>query len=147
MTLNPIGSVLIAMYGATAAKVAYSLIDLTTNQACCNLIIDNNIKDITPLRSLTELYDLDLSMNFLKGEIDLKYFTNIEFLNLSDNKITKLSGFDKLNYIDELDISNNFLEEILFLKDIPSITYLCLCGNPIKDYSALENLEVYDLEV
>ena len=86
-------------------------------------------------------------MNFLKGEIDLKYFTNIEFLNLSDNKITKLSGFDKLNYIDELDISNNFLEEILFLKDIPSITYLCLCGNPIKDYSALENLEVYDLEV
>ena len=39
----PKGSVIIAMYGATAAKVAYSLIDLTTNQACCNLIIDNNI--------------------------------------------------------------------------------------------------------
>ena len=30
------------MYGATAAKVAYSLIDLTTNQACCNLIIDED---------------------------------------------------------------------------------------------------------
>lgn len=39
----PKGAVIIAMYGATAAKVAYSLIDLTTNQACCNLIIDNNI--------------------------------------------------------------------------------------------------------
>ena len=38
----PKGSVIIAMYGATAAKVAYSLIDLTTNQACCNLIIDKN---------------------------------------------------------------------------------------------------------
>ena len=41
----PKGSVIIAMYGATAAKVAYSLIDLTTNQACCNLIIDNDIAD------------------------------------------------------------------------------------------------------
>ena len=30
------------MYGATAAKVAYSQIDLTTNQACCNLIIDED---------------------------------------------------------------------------------------------------------
>ena len=38
----PKGSVIIAMYGATAAKVAYSLIDLTTNQACCNLIIDED---------------------------------------------------------------------------------------------------------
>ena len=28
------------MYGATAAKVAYSEIDLTTNQACCNLVIN-----------------------------------------------------------------------------------------------------------
>ena len=41
----PKGSVIIAMYGATAAKVAYSLIDLTTNQACCNLIINENIAD------------------------------------------------------------------------------------------------------
>ena len=38
----PKGSVIVAMYGTTAAKVAYSLIDLTTNQACCNLIIDED---------------------------------------------------------------------------------------------------------
>lgn len=38
----PKGSVIVAMYGATAAKVAYSLIDLTTNQACCNLIVDED---------------------------------------------------------------------------------------------------------
>ena len=41
----PKDSVIIAMYGATAAKVAYSLIDLTTNQACCNLTIDKAIAD------------------------------------------------------------------------------------------------------
>lgn len=36
----PKHSVIVAMYGATAAKVAYTEIDLTTNQACCNLVID-----------------------------------------------------------------------------------------------------------
>ena len=41
----PKDSVIIAMYGTTAAKVAYSLIDLTTNQACCNLIINKDIAD------------------------------------------------------------------------------------------------------
>ena len=36
--LNPIGSVLIAMYGATIGKVAILDIEATTNQACCACI-------------------------------------------------------------------------------------------------------------
>ena len=38
-------SVIVAMYGATAAKVAVNTIPLTTNQACCNLMIDPNLAD------------------------------------------------------------------------------------------------------
>ena len=34
----PHGSVIMAMYGATAAQVAYLNCDTTTNQACCNMI-------------------------------------------------------------------------------------------------------------
>ena len=37
----PENSVIVAMYGATAGKVALNKIPLTTNQACCNLVIDN----------------------------------------------------------------------------------------------------------
>lgn len=33
-------AVIVAMYGATAGKVATSLVPLTTNQACCNMEID-----------------------------------------------------------------------------------------------------------
>ncbi|WP_296879135.1 restriction endonuclease subunit S [uncultured Methanobrevibacter sp.] len=36
-------SVIVAMYGATAAKVAMNMVDLTTNQACCNLTIENRL--------------------------------------------------------------------------------------------------------
>ena len=41
----PVNAVIVAMYGATAAKVSFSKIPLTTNQACCNLIINNNKAD------------------------------------------------------------------------------------------------------
>ena len=34
----PTGAVIMAMYGATAAQVAYLSCDTTTNQACCNMI-------------------------------------------------------------------------------------------------------------
>jgi type I restriction enzyme S subunit len=36
----PANCVIVAMYGATAAKVAINKVPLTTNQACCNLEID-----------------------------------------------------------------------------------------------------------
>ena len=43
--LIPPNSVIIAMYGQgdTAGRVAINKISLATNQACCNLIVDNNI--------------------------------------------------------------------------------------------------------
>ena len=36
----PMNCVIVAMYGATAAKVAINKISLTTNQACCNIQVD-----------------------------------------------------------------------------------------------------------
>ena len=39
----PENCVIVAMYGATAAKVAINKIPLTTNQACCNLQVNPNI--------------------------------------------------------------------------------------------------------
>ena len=41
----PAHAVIVAMYGATVGKVAYTAIPLTTNQACCNLIVDEKVAD------------------------------------------------------------------------------------------------------
>jgi type I restriction enzyme S subunit len=41
----PENSIIVAMYGATAGKIAINKIPLTTNQACCNLIVNNKIAD------------------------------------------------------------------------------------------------------
>jgi len=45
--LVPINSVIVAMYGNgdTAGRVAINKIELTTNQACCNLVIDTDRAD------------------------------------------------------------------------------------------------------
>ena len=39
----PANCVIVAMYGATAAKACINRIPLTTNQACCNLQVDEHI--------------------------------------------------------------------------------------------------------
>ena len=41
----PKDTVIVAMYGATAGRVAIAGIPLTTNQACCNLVIDCALAD------------------------------------------------------------------------------------------------------
>ena len=41
----PSKSVIVAMYGATAGKVAINMLPLTTNQACCNLVINHKVTD------------------------------------------------------------------------------------------------------
>jgi len=41
----PENTIIVAMYGATAGKSAITKIPLTTNQACCNLIIDEHLAD------------------------------------------------------------------------------------------------------
>ncbi len=41
----PANCVIIAMYGATVGKVAYTSIPLTTNQACCNLEVNDTIAE------------------------------------------------------------------------------------------------------
>lgn len=58
--LIPENSVIIAMYGQgdTAGRVAINKIPLSTNQACCNLIIDSNIADYEYIYYyLSTLYD------------------------------------------------------------------------------------------
>ena len=41
--LIPAGSVVMAMYGATAAQVGYLQCETTTNQACCNMICKSEV--------------------------------------------------------------------------------------------------------
>lgn len=74
----PANCVIVAMYGATAAKVATNAIPLTTNQACCNLEVDPEeaeyryvfhwiANEYEPLRSLGEGSQSNLNAQKIKS--------------------------------------------------------------------------------
>ena len=60
--LNPVGSVLIAMYGATIGKLGIAQIPLTTNQACCAC---------APYKGIYNRYLFYLLMSMRKTFIDM----------------------------------------------------------------------------
>ena len=59
----PENSVIVAMYGNSAGRVAINEIPLTTNQACCNLVIDPKVADYRYV-----FYALKQSYEALKGQ-------------------------------------------------------------------------------
>jgi len=106
--------VIVAMYGATAAKVAINKMPLSTNQACCNLEIDNNIasfkyvyywlcKEYQNLKSMGEG-----SQNNINGQKVKNYPISIPPLSTQSRIVSILDTFEQ-------SISN--LEEQLAMRE------------------------------
>ena len=103
--LIPINSVIVAMYGQgdTAGRVAINKIPLSTNQACCNLIIDNgkaNYEYIYYLLSMLYEKLVSLKNGGAQPNLNVKTIKNIEIL-LPDLKVQNivasiLSAYDNL---------------------------------------------------
>ena len=76
-------SVIIAMYGNTAGKVAINKIPLTTNQACCNLTINEDIADYEFIYyQLCTLYDKMVSLKIGAAQLNLnaQLIKNLEII-------------------------------------------------------------------
>lgn len=103
--LIPINSVIVAMYGQgdTAGRVAINKIPLSTNQACCNLIIDNSQANYEYIYYLlTMLYEklVSLKNGGAQPNLNVKTIKNIEIV-LPDLKVQNivasiLSAYDDL---------------------------------------------------
>ena len=98
----PVNCVIIAMYGATAAKCCINKIPLCTNQACCNLEIDDTLalykfvffnicKEYEKLKSLGEG-----SQNNISGQKIKDYRIPIPSLAIQQSTVEKLDAFESL---------------------------------------------------
>ena len=94
-------SVIVAMYGATAGKVAMNMVDLTTNQACCNLTIDKSLAN--PKFVYYYLYgNYERLLNLASGaaqqnlnsNIIKEFPINIPSLNAQNEVVNLLSTID-----------------------------------------------------
>ena len=135
-------SIAVAMYGATAGKVAITKIPLTTNQACCNLEINEEIADYRYIfywfkNQYTRVLGLanggaqqNLSAKTIRAlEIELPALSQqrrvASFLSTIDDKIelnTQLNGY--LAEIADALFTDAFgnLEDNAVLSDIAKIT-------------------------
>lgn len=79
------------------------------------LIMDNNIKIISGLDTLVNLYSLNLSGNKISVISGLDKLENLQILNLSENKIKKLSPncwqLRSLPSLINLDLENNQIDD------------------------------------
>ena len=96
-------SVIVAMYGNTAGKVALSKIPLTTNQACCNLTIDNSIADyeyvyyylMGAYQQLANMANGAAQKN-LNAQVIKSFEINLPIISTQHHIATILSRYDSL---------------------------------------------------
>ncbi|MCP4106716.1 MAG: GTP-binding protein [Desulfobacteraceae bacterium] len=106
------------------------------------------LNDISFLKLLPNLTQLDLSYSQLSDISVLKFLPNLTQLNLSGNQLSDISVLKFLSNLTQLDLSYNELTNISVLKFLPNLTQLDLSDNGISDISVLKflpNLTQLDL--
>ncbi len=102
-----------------------------------------NVRNIFPLRALSNLTELDLGENALADISSLAELKNLEVLYLDNNQnniadLAHLSGLGRLTF---LDLTSSHLTDIAPLKTLTNLTELRLAGNSIDNISPLAGLK------
>lgn len=97
----------------------------------------NGIRDLTGLEAFTNLANLDLGNNYLKGAnlAPLQKLTNLKSLNLSYNSLEQITSLKSLTSLNSLDISYNYILDLSPLRSLTRLDTLYLKGNSSQDYS------------
>jgi len=101
------------------------------------------IADISFLKDLSYLTELDLSYNQISNISVLKGLKKIKQLYLRNNRISDVSALRNLTSLTRLDLSNNMISEIVLLKDLKGLKELNLMKNRITQLPA----EIIDLRM
>ncbi len=103
-------------------------------------LFNNKITDATPVQHLNKLKELDLSQNQITDISALKNLTNLTKLHLYENKITDISTLINLTNLTLLNIGNNPINDTSSLQNLTKLTDLRLYNTEVSDISALRNL-------
>ena len=99
-----------------------------------------NIKGLDALRDLTKLRCLYLPGMWITDISFIKHLTALEDLELGHNPIADLTPLQGHSSLNELDLSTCGLTDISILSTIPNLQCLNIGYNQIKDFSPLKEL-------
>ncbi len=93
------------------------------------------LKDLTPLRNLTELTDLYLAYNNIFDIAVMFRFTQLERLDLSHNHVFDISPLIHLHHLEDLNLSYNYneFERLYLLETMQHLRTLSIQGNGINE--------------
>lgn len=103
-------------------------------------LIENNLKDISPIQNLKHLMYLYLDNNQLIDITPLKGLSQLILLSISKNQIKDITPLKELQKLSLLNIDNNQLNDLSPLIHLTQLEYLYLFKNEISDISSLKNL-------
>jgi internalin A len=98
------------------------------------------IDNISLLRYFPNLQKIDLSTNEIKSLKPLEKMVHLTELDMISNPVTDFSPLVKLKSLERLEISNSNITSVTAIGQIPSLKALTLYSDGIKDISPLGNL-------
>ncbi|EDH3593760.1 hypothetical protein GCV60_10475 [Listeria monocytogenes] len=101
----------------------------------------NEISDLSPVKDLKKLYNLQLGDCGISDISSLSNLKTLTHLYLSDNNISDISPLANLTGLVSLTLQNNEISDISSLSKIVRIDLLDLRNNQISDVSPLRNLK------
>jgi hypothetical protein len=112
------------------------------------IISDSNVKDLSPIKDLTNIKRLFLHNNSISDIRPLAGLTQITMLNLSGNQITDVMAIANKQSLTNLYLARNQVSDVRPLAALPNLIGLDLRCNPASlngQLSLLENLLWVDL--
>ncbi len=99
------------------------------------------IKNISPLKDLTNLQKLNLQSNIVEDISALKNLIELKYLNLKENPIKDLSPIGNLRKLEELWLGyNNDDGDLTFITELKNLTLLWITVGKVKDVTPLKDL-------
>ncbi|EOG9807275.1 InlB B-repeat-containing protein [Listeria monocytogenes] len=100
----------------------------------------NEISDLSPVKDLKKLYNLQLGDCGISDISSLSNLKTLTHLYLSDNNISDISPLANLTGLESLTLQNNEISDISSLSKLVRIELLNLSNNQISDVSPLSKL-------
>ena len=102
-------------------------------------IWSSGVRDIRPLRNLTNLRRLDLARNQVDDLASLSGLVDLREMVIKDNRVFDLRPLSAMTKLKELDAERNDISTLSALENT-SLEWLRLDGNPISDVTPIANL-------
>lgn len=113
------------------------ILDSVTSLDLSNMNLNDD--DLEDIRLFSKLHSLNLSNNQISDVSRMPELKRLLYLDLSNNQIKKIDTLSSFPNLDVLNLNNNFLTSIDFLSTIENISSISLDNNDISNVDVLND--------